>query len=432
MELAGSYCKDCKVFNDDVEESAVRLIYNILSQPEMSEAKIRIMPDVHSGKGIVIGFTSPFSDYVNPDHVGCDIGCTVSSYFYNTIVPVDLYPELEKQIKESIPFGQSIHESSKVSFNQWIKFLKQEANKVLSSGINIKINTEKDLEAWCRKIGIGTKVFWNSIGTVGGGNHYIEYGEDDKGSCAITIHSGSRNLGQKVWKYWRRVADGSCISKEGERKIINEVKERNQDRNKLSEEIKSALTDYRLSLHPGYLSGENLREYLEDMTIAQAYAKFSHKVMHEIIEKIYNKLIHGKRTSEIFTHHNYIDLESRIIRKGAVSAKLGEMFLLPLNMRDGMAVCIGKGNEDWNNSCSHGAGRVKSRSAAKEEISMKDFIDSMKGVYSTSICESTLDESPQAYKDSSTILKLIKPSAEVKTLLRPKINIKSSIEFKNK
>ena len=260
-------------------------------------------------------------------------------------------------------------------------------------------------------------------------NHFIEYDEGD-GKYGITIHTGSRNLGIKVNKYWKTQAEGTKIPKEIQKEIQAEVKSRpGIDKREIKPLIDAELKKWREeNVHPGLLSGENLRGYLTDMVIACSYAAWNHKVILDTALDIYTKLTDGKEIERITTRHNYIDFSSTIpiIRKGAVSAKEGEVLLLPLNMRDGIAVCRGKGNQDWLCSCSHGAGRKMSRGKAKSSISMKEYQEAMKGVYSTTVCKETIDESPMAYKDTSEILENIKPSVDILYRLWPKINIKAT------
>ena len=258
-------------------------------------------------------------------------------------------------------------------------------------------------------------------------NHFLEYdlGDDVQ---AFTIHTGSRNLGLKVWKYWDKIANSTKISKEGERAVIGEVKARVTDKTKLQEEIKEAIEKYRLTLHPGFLDGDNMRAYLTDIVVCSAYARFNHKVIQEKVSEIHNKLTGSKVTQVIETRHNYIDFDTidgiPMIRKGAVRANEGEEFILPFNMRDGIAICEGLGNPDWNYSMCHGCGRIMSRSKAKETIKIEDYQETMKGIYSTSVGRSTIDEAPQAYKSKDEILEYIKPNCKVKFFMHPVINLK--------
>ena len=276
-------------------------------------------------------------------------------------------------------------------------------------------------------------------------NHYYEYGEG-MAHCVdifapfsqpaitpyygISVHTGSRNLGIKVNKYWTKVANEIRIPKSVQKEITAEVKSRpGLDKKQIKPTIDAEIKKWREeNFHPGFLSGENLRGYLTDMVIACAYASWNHKIILDKSVEIYSKLTGGKEWKRITTRHNYIDFSgpTPIIRKGAVSAKEGEIFLLPLNMKEGVAICEGKGNPDWLNSSSHGLGRKMSRAAAKGKISLKDFEKEMSGIYSTSVCRETIDEAPGAYKSQDEVLENLKPTMNILMTLRPKINIKAT------
>lgn len=425
---------DCKIFTDNVEPEALEMIYSVAKSPEFKRARIRIMPDTHTGKGIVIGFTAPLGNYVNPSHVGCDIGCSVSAIIFDEALEEKDYATFERRIKREIPQGRQLQDSRQFDIKEFLKFVREELRKAeMKSGGLVRskysFNKEKDIEDWCRDIGIDLGIFYKSIGTLGGGNHYLEYDRDpEQGITAFTVHTGSRNLGLKVFSKWNRISNSNHISRDGEKKIIEEVKSRVQDKNKLGDEIKKALDEYKLNLHPGYLSGEDMSGYLTDVAITQAYAKWNHKIILEKAEKIHNKLTGSRVIKTIQTSHNYIDFDTPdgtpIIRKGAVRAIEGELFLVPFNMRDGIAICEGLSNPDWNYSCCHGAGRIMSRSAAKNNLNMDEFREQMKNVYSTTINQHTLDESPMAYKDTNEIIELIKPTCNIINFMIPLINIK--------
>lgn len=436
IELQGKFCKDCKIFTDNVEQEAIQTIYSLINSPEFKDSKVRCMPDTHQGKGIVIGFTAPAGKYVNPDHVGCDIGCTVSSILFSDPLPEDKYALFEHRVKLAVPQGMKIQEQRQFDVKEFLRFLRTELQRAYqgSKGLTYipEFNNERDLEEWLQDVKMDVATFYKSIGTLGGGNHFIEY---DKGenSQAFTVHTGSRNLGLKVWKKWSDLANSTKISKAGERNVIDQVKSKNQDKTKLKEEISKAIEEYKLTLHPGYLEGENLRSYLTDMVICQAYAKFNHKIILEKAEKIHSDLVKGSKViDKIQTTHNYIDFDTvdgtPMIRKGAVRANEGEVFLLPFNMKDGIAICKGKGNSDWNYSAPHGAGRIMSRAKAKETLKIKDFEKVMEGIYSTTVNRSTIDESPMAYKSKEEIIELIDPTCEIIQFLKPVINIKAGAE----
>lgn len=435
IEIQGKYCKDCKIFTDDIEPEALQTIYDILGRPEHSGTKVRIMPDCHQGEGIVIGFTSPVGQYVNPDHVGCDIGCTVSAIFFDKPLSPDQYALFEHRIKGAIPQGMKLQAQRQFDLKDFLKFLRGELQKAYQGthGLTMipEFNSEDDLAEFASEIGLDLATMYKSIGTLGGGNHFLEYDEGD-GIYAFTAHTGSRNLGLRVWKKWNKLANSTKISKQGEKEVIKSTKEKNTDKSRLAEEIKEALDKYKLTLHPGYLAGENLRGYLTDMVIAQAYAKYNHKVILEKATEIMHSLTGAKATKTIQTTHNYIDFDTPdgvpMIRKGAVRAVSGEEFILPFNMRDGIAICKGLGNPDWNWSAPHGAGRKMSRAEAKKNLSVGEFEKEMNGIYSTSVNRSTLDESPMAYKPKDEIIANISETAEILYFMQPKINIKAGAE----
>lgn len=398
LELKGKYCKDCKIYTDNIEQDALSMIYHFLDHPMFEESKIRIMPDVHAGKDIVVGFTVPFTDHVNPDHVGGDIGCSVSTAITDLPVNEADYPAIEKTIRENVKFGMTIHEKSVYDVKQLYKHLQTrlgEARQQWPAMVNNMDVTEKGITAFLKRIDMSEHMFYHSIGTVGGGNHFVEVGVTPEGNYAFTAHCGSRNLGQKVWKYWKLEA---C---------------------KLADSAK------------GYLTGEAMRGYITDMVISQAYAEYNHMVIDRLVmEAIIS--CSGKKadiTEQIYTTHNYIDFGMKMLRKGAVAAPEGKKLVIPFNMRDGLIIARGKGNDDWNQSAPHGAGRLLSRADAKELIALDEYRESMKGIYSTSVGTGTIDESPMAYKDPKEILRLIEDTVEVEYFIRPVINLKATNSY---
>lgn len=363
LEIKGEYGKDCKIFIDEVESSAMSTIYNILNHPVSEGKKVRIMPDVHDGVDIVIGFTMPLGDMVNPNHIGVDIGCGVLTAEMPKLS--HSLEEIDQIIRKVIPMG----------FNH-----RDKASTIFSP--------PKGLEDTCKKIGLDYGAVLRQIGTLGGGNHYIEIGKGAKGKIYISIHSGSRNFGLQVCKYHTQQA---------------------QNHQK----------GY------SYLKGVEMVEYFSDMKIAQEFAYINRLTMlNDIKESLGLKI--DFRCGIFDTIHNYIDFSRGIIRKGAVSAEKGELLAIPMNMRDGVLICVGKGNEDWNFSAPHGAGRILSRGAAKRTVKLDDFTEAMNGVYSTSINKDTLDESPFAYKDMNTIIDCIKDTVEIISVVKPILNIKAS------
>ncbi len=364
LELKGKINKDCKVFCDKVEDSAMATIYSILDDEVSKGVPVRIMPDVHQGVDITIGFTMPITDRVNPNHIGVDIGCSVSIFS----VPKDeisryTLADINERIRSAVPMGFSRNDKA-YAFSGYM---------------------ETEVQCLCRKIGLDYGDVCRQIGSLGGGNHFIEMGESEIG-VHFFIHCGSRNFGKQVCDYHSKKA------KAGGSK---------------------------------YLFGEDMREYIADMGIAQTFARYNHEVIKRAILDVLDIQIQiGGEWAEIFTSHNYIG-EDNIIRKGAVSAKEGEYLLIPMNMRDGVLVCRGKGNADWNNSAPHGAGRIYSRSKAKKELSMEEFESEMDGIYSTSVTDSNIDESPMAYKPMQEIVDTIGDTVEILAIVKPILNIKA-------
>lgn len=434
QEIIGKYTT-AQVFARTIEDECVQQIYDICNSPGFSGTKIRIMPDTHSGSGSVIGFTSTFSDYVDPRTIGVDIGCTISAHKFSKPIEREDFVLFEHRIKEAVPMGFSINDKPVIDEKTFYKFLNTEYQKARSMNPDMIEDVgridEKYIMKMIQRIGMDTGIFYKSIGSVGGGNHFIEIDEkcvNGEKEHYLLIHCGSRNFGVKVCNYWHKIAQNPKVNKEELKAKIAEIKANCTDRKLLKGLIDQAKKDA-VSKNPnGFLSGDNLRGYISDMVIAQAYARFNHITIRDRIFEIAHKFNNIKCEESIFTTHNYIDFttDTPIIRKGAISAKTDEIVIIPFNMAFGVAVCRGKGNEDYNCSAPHGAGRIMSRTAAKKNISMYDFKESMKDVYSTTVCSATLDESPQAYKDPNEILELIEPTVDVLFLMKPIINIKAT------
>ncbi|MFY9286639.1 MAG: RtcB family protein [Tissierellaceae bacterium] len=404
MELQGKY-GSAKVFVKDIEEGAKQQIINLLNQDFIEGSKVRIMPDVHEGMGCVIGFTADMGDKVIPNIVGVDIGCGMLTVDLGDI-DIDL-ERLDKIIYNKIPSGNKTHNERKYNF-------------------------ERLRELYCLRDLKITKRIERSIGTLGGGNHFIEVGIDDYNNKYLIIHSGSRNLGKQVADIYQRLAVDLCSGKEEyfKRKdeLIRTYKEAGR-RKEINKALKALAKEYE-GLRPQYpkdlcfLTGEYRQRYLHDMKICQEYATLNRRVMAEIIlEALLGKSLDDFDHFE--TIHNYINFQDNIIRKGAISAYKGEKILIPINMRDGSILAIGKGNPDWNYSAPHGAGRVMSRNVAKEKLSMDEFKKSMEGIYSTSISKTTLDEAPFAYKPMDDILESLEETAEIYSIIKPIYNFKA-------
>lgn len=450
LDIKGKYCKDIKVFTDNVEETALSTIYGIADCKAFKDKKIRIMPDCHDGKGIVIGFSCPIdieTSHISPEHVGCDIGCRVSATFFDKPIAEDKMKEFEHKIRKDIPFGFSINIKSKIDWKRIAKAINSAMDRLVSlypnfADYTIYFNNEMELEKWCKRVHIPYGDFMKSIGTVGGGNHFVEYDiNDDLGKYCVCVHCGSRRLGLAVFNYWNKIAKSMTVSREEMKMLEANVKEKNTDRSKIKAEIDAAREEYLLKKIPGYLSGEQLMGYLVDVLIAQVYARVNHEVIHEEINEIYRKMSDGGKPIDfIATTHNYIDYDFKalsgkpnmMIRKGAIRAYEGERVIIPFNMRDGISICEGKSNEDWNYTAPHGCGRALSRTKANQQLNVEDFKAEMAAarIYTTTADASTLDEAPAAYKPFEEIVKLIEPTVNVLYLMKPKMNIKAAEDKK--
>lgn len=397
MTLKGE-TTSAEIFTDNMEEPALDWLKGLCDLPAMEGVPIVQMPDVHAGNNCNVGTAYPIGMYVNPDHVGVDIGCTISMHQLSIPVSPGDFPILDHRIREAIPMGTEICANNSINEKELFRFLNsqyQRARSVAPESINEAPRSDaRFITDFCRRIKLQEGIFYKSLGTLGGGNHFIEYGEDDaSGEGWLTIHCGSRNLGVKVANHWRNIAQNPKRAK-----------------------------------YVGFLGGDSLKDYLSDMVIAQAYALYNHQIIRDRIFAILRKLCKAKCTESMYTTHNYISLTDRrpMLRKGAIDASEGRKVGIPFNMRDGIAICIGKGNESWLNTAPHGAGRIMSRAQARKQIDLKNFEESMAGIYSTSVCESTLDESPMAYKPTEEILERIKPTVEVISMVKPKLNIKDN------
>lgn len=384
-----------------VEEEAIEQIRRMCDYPMTEGSQIRIMPDVHAGKGCTIGTTMTINGKAVPNVVGVDIGCGM--YTVN-LGKADIDFEKVDEAAHFIPSGRDIWDGRIERFDL------------------------TDLA--CYRQLKETKRLAKSLGTLGGGNHFIEIDEASDGTKYLVIHSGSRNLGKQVAELYQKLAVnldrgyGEYLEKREE--IIHTYKEQGR-----REEIQEALKQLHFKVYESkptmpedlcYLSGRYLEDYLHDVVICQAFAKRNREKMAEILlERT------GMTGGEAFhTIHNYIDTEEMILRKGAIAAHKGEKVLIPINMRDGSVLAVGKGNPDWNFSAPHGAGRLMSRTDAKAKLSMKENEESMKGIYTTSVNEYTLDESPMAYKSLDDIIDVIKDSVDIIDIMKPIYNFKAS------
>lgn len=395
---------DLKIFTDNIEETAVGQIMQLLAQPAFRDKKVRIMPDVHAGVGCVIGFTADLGDKVIPNIVGVDIGCGMHVIKLGKIY-IDL-KELDEFIHKNIPAGFA---SNKSSFN----------------GKNKKAFDFKKL--FCFKELTNINRIDLEIGTLGGGNHFIEVDVDLEGNKYLVIHTGSRNLGKQVACLYQDKAISYCknMVKPKVDAKIKELKEqgRQLEIDNAIKEIYEEFKNYSVPNELCYLEGELRDAYLHDMKLCQEYAVYNREVIASRILSFLNV----KPLEEFESIHNYID-DKNMVRKGAISAHKGEKVIIPLNMRDGSIIGYGKGNPDWNESAPHGAGRILSRGDAKRTIKLEDFKETMKGIYTTSVGESTIDESPMAYKPSEEIINQIADTVEISCVIKPIYNFKAGEE----
>jgi len=387
LEYEGLHAK-CKVFTSDIEQMAVQQIYGFLNCPVFEGSQIRIMPDVHFGAGAVIGFTAPVGEWVIPNVVGVDIGCGVQTVnLGNLNVGMPWFQQFDDMLRATVPSG---FKSRERAYDR--KRVKQLFLDYLAptNYMGEPLRTfEQMLEALADKIGTDKDKVWRSLGTLGGGNHYAELDQNkDNKDIWLTVHSGSRNFGLRVAEFHQHKA----IHRMGKNHGLE------------------------------WLEGEDAKEYLRDMRVAQRFALLNRLVMLDALTQGLGIRLQDHKI--IGSIHNFIG-DDDIIRKGAISAKKGEELVIPWNMRDGCILGEGKGNEDWNNSAPHGAGRKMARGRAKRELSMEEFTDTMKNVWTSCVTRKTLDEAPMAYKDSQTVEDCIGDTVEIKARLKPVYNFKA-------
>ena len=385
-------------YTGELEPASFEQIKSVCDRAEFAGCKIRIMPDVHAGMGCTIGTTMTIADKIVPGMVGVDIGCGMETV---KIAEKSIdYAALDDLIRREIPSGFDIRKTYHPQ-NSEINLTK------------LRIADKVNLERAKR-----------SIGTLGGGNHFIEVGRCDNGGLYLVVHSGSRHLGTEVANHYQDEAYRSLCgnSKAQVDKVIAELKAEGREKeiaSTIKELKKQTNLDYPKSL--SYVSGALFDDYIHDMKITQHFAALNRMAMTEVI-------LTGMRLTEaerFTTIHNYIDTDTMILRKGAVSAKTGECLLIPINMRDGSLICTGCGNNDWNSSAPHGAGRLMSRSTAFKVLSMDDYKTEMDGIFTTSVSRKTLDEAPMAYKSMDEIISRISPTAEIVARIKPEYNFKA-------
>ena len=359
---------DLKIFAKTVEKEVYDQLDQLMSVDVFKDSRIRIMPDTHSGKGCVIGFTADLGNKVVPNLVGVDVGCGMYVLKLGKIdISKEALASLDLFIRDNIPSGFSVNDSKH----------------------SVEFKRLKEMRIYDQLKSV--ERIHSAIGTLGGGNHFIELDIDSHSDIYLVIHTGSRNLGQQLAKYYQSLAVKHCKGLEIPKDLC-------------------------------YIEGEQLGDYLHDMKTCQGYAKQNRE---EIAKRILSFL--GVNVQESFhTVHNYIDFEDNIVRKGAIRCNNGEKVIIPLNMRDGSIIAIGKGNEDWNHSAPHGAGRLMSRNSARKSVQLSDFKSVMEGIFTTSVNENTLDESPMAYKDAKEIIDLVQDTADIIEVIKPIYNFKDS------
>lgn len=383
-----------KIFTDNIEGSALNQVYELVKLEPFKDSKIRIMPDVHAGAGCVIGFTANLGDKVIPNVVGVDIGCGMLTVELGNI-DIDLQ-KFDEIVNKFIPSGFEVHKNE-----QYLPFNLSDLKCFNSLRNILRLN--------------------QSLGSLGGGNHFIEIDKDDEDNKYLIIHSGSRNLGHQVATYYQKLAIKyhNEVKQEQRYELIDKLKKQNRQ-SEIGDELKKLNPSKPLPKHLCYLEGINRSNYLHDMKLCQEFAFHNRKaIVNILLEKMGLKV-----KSSFQTIHNYIG-DDNIVRKGAISAYKDEKVLIPINMRDGCIIALGKGNEDWNYSAPHGAGRIMARGVAKRTLDMQEFKDTMSGIYTTSVVESTLDEAPMAYKPIQEILDNIKNTVDVVKIIKPIYNFKA-------
>ncbi|MBC1356236.1 RtcB family protein [Listeria welshimeri] len=391
LTLKGKY-NEATVYTDNIDDNTIGQIITLCSQPFVKDSKIRIMPDTHGGKGCVIGTTMTIQDKIVPNLVGVDIGCGL---YVVKLKPGKLkmsFDKLDKVIRERVPSGSGTHDKAIDDFDL--------------DGVIAPIN-----RGWASR----------SIGTLGGGNHFIEVNQGSDG-IYLVIHSGSRVLGKEIAEYHQEVAYKKLDGLRKELKVAA-TKAKKTGSLKMANDFMSDRELVKLDYDLSYVTGSDLEHYLNDMEIAQRFAARNRYVMAQIILKAmkWDKAV----ISSFDCVHNYIDINNHMLRKGATSAQLGEQIIVPLNMRDGSILATGKGNPDWNYSAPHGAGRMLSRSNAKAQISLESYQKAMKDVWTTSVSKKTIDEAPKAYKSARQLLADVEDTMEIQEIIKPLYNFKA-------
>ena len=397
LEVSGQY-NTAKIFTDVVDQASIAQVITLCNQEFVQGSRIRLMPDVHAGAGCTVGTTMTITDKVVPNLVGVDIGCGMETVRLRED-HIEMQ-KLDRVVRENIPSGFAIREKAH-----------RYAGRI-------------ELEELCCARHVDLLRGEKSVGTLGGGNHFIEVDRDDEGRLYLIVHSGSRHLGLQVANYYQN-AGYQMLNRsdpQAEQALIAEWKAQGREKS-IQKELKKLRNTKRTAIPKplAYVSGALFDDYLHDMEIVQRFAALNRQAMVDEILK--GMKFHAE--DQFTTIHNYIDTGEMVLRKGAVSARAGERLLIPINMRDGSLICTGLGNEDWNCSAPHGAGRLMSRAEAKQSFTVSAFKKEMDGVYTTSVGAATLDECPMAYKPMEAIVDNIAPTAQIERIIRPVYNFKA-------
>lgn len=381
FDIIGKF-NSATVYAKSVDSESYAQVLAMCNIEELKDSSIKMMPDMHAAEGCTVGTSITVTDKINPSYVGSDIGCGMQVYkLTDSQIDFQLF---DRCVRAYIPSGARIHERATPGIKQ----------------IPLK-------ELYCYDT-VQQDIVARSFGTLGGGNHFIEIDKSMDGCYYLIIHSGSRRLGKDVAGYYQKAAFYALNGISPEEGI--------------KKRIRFSSVDSKVQFGNCFLYGEYLEKYLHDMDIAVQYAALSRKQIGEtLIEQL------GLTVDSSFTTiHNYVDMEDKMLRKGAVSAKRDELLIIPINMRDGCLICRGKGNAEWNSTAPHGAGRLMKRSDAKESISLEEYREAMKGIFSTSVDESTIDESPMAYRSIDDIIDVIEPTVDIVDITTPVYNFKAS------
>ena len=397
IEVVGKY-NTAKVFTDTLEEKTYAQLLDLCNQEFVSGSTIRIMPDTHVGMGCTIGTTMTITEKVVPGHVGVDIGCGV---YVAKLTDREIdFAKLDKIIRQNVPAGFSVRQK-----------------------VHHLVSDSRVSQLRCLSAIKNTDRIALSLGSLGGGNHFIEVAVDESNNHYLLIHTGSRNLGKQIADYYQKLALDT-INSNNDIRVETILQLKAEGKEQEIEASLAALKIIKVSKDMAYLEGQNLEDYLHDMEIAQEFADLNRQAIASVIFRGMNWDV----VYSFITTHNYIEPRSNILRKGAVSAYKGQQLVIPINMRDGSILAEGKGNADWNYSAPHGAGRLMSRSQAKRELTMDEYRSTMDGIFTTSVDESTLDEAPMAYKPMQQILDAIGDTVEILHIVKPVYNFKSGGE----